>query len=603
MTLSSRVQFPSFIIVASIILAIACLSWGESFLKPLGVAVLLTILLSPLVDSFQKIGLRRIPSVILSSMLAFTLLGGVSWVITSQMKDLANELPKYKKNIRERIVDFRLAGKGSSLQKVQETVKEVVDGLDKEEKKGKKDKKEERSVPVIVKADESKKYGQISSILAPLLGPLGTLGLIIVYVIFMLIELPTLRNRLIRLIGYSRLPITTKALDEAGTRITRYLVIQSLLNTFYGFCVVIGLSLIGLPYALVWGFLAGFLRFIPYLGPWLAAILPVFVSLAVFSGWAQPFAVLGFFVVLELINNLILEPILYGHNAGVSELSLLIAITFWTWLWGPIGLLLATPLTVCIVVLGKYIPQLEFFVILLGDKPMLEADMAYYQRLLAKDQDEALQIIESYLKSHQLEEVYDDLFLPALYYSKRDHDRGQITAEDKQFIFQATREIVEDINLRQPGVLLPSKMNKINAAPVIEKTPPHPVKIMVFPARDETDELALLMLSQLVEPKLADISLMSFKLLFSEILQKIEKETPSAVCIGSLPPDSFLHARLMSKRLRMKYPDLKIIVGRWGLKEGIPENDPETLELTGANYFNATLLKCRDQLKDIIQAL
>lgn len=592
MTQTSKVQLPSLIVLAIIILAIACLNWAESFFKPLAVSVLLTILLSPLVNVFQKTGLQRVPSVILSSVLAFSLLGAIGWVITSQMKGLMDEVPKYKINIRDRILDLRLAGKGSSLEKVQKTVKEVVNDLEKEDKKNT---ETEKVVPVIVKADESDKFRQISSFLGPLLSPITAIGMVIVFVIFMLIELPDIRNRLIRLIGYSRLTITTKALDEAGKRITRYLVVQSLLNTCFGLSVGIGLFLMSFPYAIVWGFLAGFLRFIPYLGPWLGTILPFTVGLAVFDGWAQSFLVFGLFIFLELVNNLILEPVLYGHSAGVSKLSLLVAITFWTWLWGPIGLLLATPLTVCVVVLGKYIPELEFLVILLGEQSPIQEDMAYYQRLLAKDQDEALQVVESYLKDHPLEKVYDDLLLPALYYSKRDYARDQINEDDKQFIFRATQEIVEDLGImRQVSFPSGSRPGEKNAF--------HGLKILACPASDEMDALALLMFSQLVDYTVCDIEFLPSKILFSAIIEEIEEKSPAGVLIGSLPPDMFLHARLMSKRLRAKFPHLKILVGRWGMKEDFAENDKPILSLTDADYFSMTLEGTRDQLMGLIQS-
>ena len=265
----------------------------------------------------------------------------------------------------------------------------------------------EQPVPVVVQAPSV--LWQLPS----LLEPLASAGLVLVLVIFMLLKHSDLRNRLIRLAGYSHLTTTTKALDEAGQRISRYLLMQSI-NGSFGVAVGLGLFLIGVPYAMLWGFLAAVLRFVPYVGPAVSALLPSALSLAVFDGWVQPFLVIGLILLLELASNLVMEPWLYGQSAGVSEVALLVAIAFWTWLWGPIGLLLATPLTVCLSVLSRYIPPLDFINTLMGDEPVLDLPTRYYQRLLARDDDEAAEIVETYGQTHDPEDVYDDIIVPAL---------------------------------------------------------------------------------------------------------------------------------------------------------------------------------------------
>ena len=252
----------------------------------------------------------------------------------------------------------------------------------------------------------------------------------VVLVIFMLIDHADLRNRLIRLAGYGRLPLATRALDEAVQRISRYLQMQSIINGSYGVALALGYFLIGVPYAFFWGFLAATLRFIPYVGPVLAAAFPIVLSLAAFDGWVQPILVISLVLVLELVSNGLLEPLLYGQSTGVSEVALMVAIAFWTWLWGPVGLLLATPLTVCVSVLGRYVPQLEFLKILLADEPVLEAHAAYYQRLLAKDQDEAAAIVDDALRTQALDAVYDEVLIPALVAAKRDREQGTLAVED-----------------------------------------------------------------------------------------------------------------------------------------------------------------------------
>ena len=252
---------------------------------------------------------------------------------------------------------------------------------------------------------------------------------------------------MIRLVGGSGLPVATKAIDEAAERISHYLLMQSVINGTFGAAVALGLFLIGLPYAVLWGFLAAVLRFIPYVGAWVAALMPLTLALAVFQGWQQPLFVLALFAALEPLIFLVVEPVLYGRGTGVSDVALLVAAFFWTWLWGPVGLLLATPLTVCLVVLGKYVPDLGFLGVLLGEAPELEPHVAYYQRLLAEDEDEAARIVEEYVRTSPPDQVYDAVLLPALKSVKRDRGRGVLTEEDARFIVNRTREIVEELEL------------------------------------------------------------------------------------------------------------------------------------------------------------
>ena len=256
--------------------------------------------------------------------------------------------------------------------------------------------------------------------LGPIVGPVGTAGLVLAMVIFMLLERRDLRDRLIGLFGHGQLTVTTKAFDEAGTRVSRQLLMQSLVNLVYGIAAGIGLYVLDVPYPLVWAALGAALRFIPYVGPVIGAGAPILVSLAALPGWTGPLWVVGLFVVLELFTNLVLETVLYAGAAGVSQVALLVSVAFWTWLWGPLGLLMATPLTVCLVVLGKHVPGLEFVGTLMADTPALAPEYGYYQRLLARDQSEAADLIEQYIKTEAPRSVYDALLLPALNYAERD---------------------------------------------------------------------------------------------------------------------------------------------------------------------------------------
>jgi hypothetical protein len=378
--------------------------------------------------------------------------------------------------------------------------------------------------------------------------------------------------------------MTTKAFDDAGHRVSRFLLMQVVVNGTYGLAVAIGLRLMGLEYALLWGFMAAVLRYVPYIGPWIAAILPISLSVAASDGWWQPLGVIGLFLVLELVSNNFMEPWLYGQSIGVSEVALLIAAAFWTFLWGPIGLVLSAPLTVCLVVLGKFVPQLEFLDVLLGDQPALDADMRYYQRVLARDQDEATQLVLEQVKAGDAEQVYDDVLVPALCTAKRDRERDNITPADEAFLHRATREIIEDLG-EQLGV--PEKTNPSESA--------SKVCVLGCCARDGADELSLEMLKQLLPASKWEMATLPSEVLSSELLERAEKSEPAVVCIASLPPGGLAHTRYLCKRLRARCPDIKIVVGRWGLKGSVDQNR-DSLQEAGADWVGTSLVETRNQL-------
>lgn len=590
-------KLPSLIAVATFVLIISSLYWAQAVLIPIALAIMLTFLLSPVASASERIGLGRLPSVILIVVLTFSLLAAIGWVVTLQLTSLGNELPKYTGNVKQKIADVRGAGKGGALERVQKAIEEVKDEIQKEDVPLK-DKEKPR--PVVVQAEESSRFWPIPLASAAMLEPLAQAGLVIVLVIFMLIQREDLRNRLIRLVGYGRLTVTTRALEEAGQRISRYLLMQTIINSSFGLAVGFALYLIGLPYAILWGFLAAVLRFIPYVGPFAAAIMPSALSLAVFEGWMWPILVVGPFLALELLNNMVLEPLLYGESAGVSGVGLLVAIAFWTWLWGPIGLVLATPLTVCVVVLSKYVPQMDFIGVLMSDEPAMKSNISYYQRLLAMDQDEAAEIVDGHLKTHPAEQIYDDLLVPALNYVRRDRELGRLTENDEQFVFQATREILEDLNTREPQII-ESSSNASEAAMVVDENPSATspkVRIIGCPARDEADELALLMFRQLLDSTRYEIELMSDETLTSEVVSLVGEKSPALICIATLPPGGLAQTRYLCKRLRARFPNLKIAVGRWGTASG---DNNKILLSAGADKVGTTMIETRDQVIQLIQ--
>jgi predicted PurR-regulated permease PerM len=583
------------LILAASVLIIASLYWAQAFLIPVALSILLAFLLTPVADSLERIGLGRLPSVMIIVVLAFSLLTAIGWVVTVQLTEVANELPTYRNNIRQKIADIRGAGKGGALEKLRETAEEVKEELSKEEPA----KAPQKPRQVVVQAEESTTFWPLPLATAPMLERMAAGGLVVVLVIFMLIQRENLRNRLIRLVGYGRLTITTKALEEAGQRISRYLLMQSIINASFGIAVGIALYLIGLPYALLWGFLAAVLRFIPYVGPVVAATLPSALGMAVFRGWTWPILIIAVIVVLELINNMVLEPLLYGESAGVSEVGLLIAVAFWTWLWGPIGLVLATPLTVCVVVISKYVPQLDFIGVLMSDEPVMKSDISYYQRLLAMDQDEAAELVEEHLKSHSKEQVFDDVLVPALNYAKRDFDTGKMAQTEQQFVLQATRQILEDLDgfkaentsLSSPSADGPTafKGNPPDAAPKIA--------IVGCPVRDEADEISLIMLRQLLDPDRYEFDILADELLAAEIVEQIAEKKPALICFASLPPGGLAQTRYLCKRLRAQFPDAKLIVGRWGSRT----DNSNALAAAGADRVGNTIIETRDHIIQLSQ--
>ena len=423
--------------------------------------------------------------------------------------------------------------------------------------------------------DEAVPFDRLMLFTSTVLTPLANLAIIVVLVLFMLLNREDLHNRIVRLAG-TRLTLTTRTLDEVGTRISRYLLASSLINGSFGLAVAAGLSLIGVHYAVMWGFLAGVLRFVPYVGPMLGAALPVTMAFIQFPDWQHVALTASLFLVLELITNNIAEPLLFGRIAGVSTVALLVSVTFWTWIWGPMGLVLAVPLTVLLAVLGEHVRALQPLGILLGDKPPLASFVMYYQRLLANDLDEAASIVEEQHKSGGLIQVYDHVFIPALILAEKDREHGDLLPPAQEFIWQATREFIDD--------LAPARNETVAASDESARR----ARVLGVPAHDEADVMALAMLDQLAPANGGRLEVLSSSLLVSETLARIAEDAPEAVCISSLGPVGVRQTRGLCKRLRQAHPDLRIIACRWGF-EGDRERMAQSLKRCGADYVVTTL--------------
>jgi len=585
---------PSWIFLPSAVLVIAILYWAQEVLVPIAIAVLLTFVLSPIVSALERLNLGRIVSVTISVLLAFTILLAVGWLAARQIARLANELPLYRRNIQAKIADLRDFKKGGALEKVEQTVEDVKSELS----KPKGPSKEAPPREVVITGKEESAFWPIPLATGPMIERLAAVGFAIVLVIFMLIQREELRNRLIRIFGYSRLTVTTKALEEAGQRISRYLLAQFLINTAFGVTVGVVLALIGVPYALLWGFLAMVLRFIPYVGPWAAAFMPTALSLAYFPGWITSFIVVGAFVLIELVINILLEPRFYGESAGVSEIAILVMAAFWTWLWGPVGLMMATPLTVCVVVFAKYVPEMTFITVLLSDAPAMEPYVNYYQRMLASDQDEGEEIVDEYLKNHSAPELYDQVFIPALSRAKNDRRHNHLTEKDEHAVYDGTRAILEDLEDPQKNS---TAEDTLAEAPSFDSLAPEKTQhVLGFPADGKADEVALLTLEKLLDSMRYKTEILSADMLASEMVSLVQQKQPRLICIGTVAPGGLAHARYLCKRIRARCPEVKILVGRWGFSGNL-ENARATLTSAGADRIASTLLEARDHLTQLIQ--
>jgi hypothetical protein len=408
----------------------------------------------------------------------------------------------------------------------------------------------------------------------------------------MLLERHSLRDRLIGLIGDGQMARTTRALDEAGARVSRQLLMQTLVNLVYGVVSGVGLYLLGVPYALVWAAMGAGLRYIPYVGPILGAGTPILVSLAALEGWTGTLSVAAFFIALELFTNLVLETVLYAGTAGVSQVALLISVAFWTWLWGPLGLLMAIPLTVCLVVIGKHVPGLDVVGTLLADAPPLAPESAYYQRLLAKDVGEASDLIDRYVKAEAPRSVYDAVLLPALNYAERDRIEGRLSLDEEAAIVETTRELLAD------AAAAVALQEEADPPPPVTATSLH---VLGCGMNGTSDEVALRLLASLMNNTPLELSIATGSRTTTELLSQIEAHQVSVLCLSDLPPSSASKTRYLVKRLRSAMPTLRIAVGRWATL-GFEDDSAQGLRDAGADVVCSTLSDMRTYLLTLAPA-
>ncbi|HEV8002242.1 MAG TPA: AI-2E family transporter [Planctomycetaceae bacterium] len=584
-----------------VVVVIACLALAKVVMVPIAFAVLLAFILNPMVMALTRRGLPRAVSAVVVVAATGVLVAASWWVLGSQVLQFANQLPEYEGNVKRRISELRSTGRNSVLTRVEEFGNKVVDAASGAAEKTTKE--SEPQAVRVVNQEQTLQFGPIAAGLDAVFEFLASLALVVVLVVYMLINREQLRNRFLWLFGEGHMTLTTRALDDAAQGLSRFLLMQLLVNGAFGLFVGVGLWLIGMPYPVLWGVLSTFLRYIPFIGPWIAMLFPFALSLAVMPGWTKPALVVGLYVAYELVANLALEPLLYGQSMGVSPAALLVAIAFWSWLWGAPGLVLSVPLTVCLVVLGKHFPSLAFLDILLGDEAVLTPDVQFYQRLLARDEDEAFDIVRDRLKTVPLGRVFDEIVVPALSSTRGDFESGLISENEAAAIFEIVRETVEEL---EPAPADPPKTADTGAmtdraAGASAAASRSKVKVLACAARDAADETAVEMLCRLIDPQIGAPEVISTDHLVSEIILRVSQEHPAIVVIGSLPPGGLSHTRLLCKRLRAGFPDLKIVVGRWGLKAEASLRNREQLLDAGADQFATTLEETAVQLTQLQQ--
>ena len=591
--------------VATAILAviiIMLLYFGREIIIPIALAILLSFVLAPLVGALQRVRVPRGLAVVGVVLIAFAFIFAMGSLLATQLAQLAGDLPRYQSTISEKIQSFRetTAGRGT-LERASGMLKDLSKELDKPKEAmtaleaGSTPKAvPPKPVPVEVRQPDPGALESLQSLISPLLHPLATTGIIVIFVIFILIQREDLRNRLIRLAGSHDLQRTTAALDDAAIRLSRLFLIQLLLNGSFGIVIGTGLWLIGVPSAILWGILAAVLRFVPYIGAVIAAAFPLALAVAVDPTWTMLLWTVALFLVVEPIVGHVIEPLVYGQSTGLSPVAVVASATFWTALWGPIGLVLATPLTVCLVVLGRHVERLEFLDVMFGDRPALSPPEIFYQRMLAGDPTEASEKAEEFLKERSLSSYYDEVALKGLRLAQADVERGALDPKRQIKIRDAVREFAG--NISEHDDRLPPKINPTTDVeatsavetvaedapyenlPVLRKEdlPPewqgeHPV--LCVAGRSLVDEAAAIMLGQLSTAHGLSARVEGAEALSTANIFRLETRGVAIVCLVYMDATSPAHMRYSVRRLRRKLPKATIILGCW-----MKDMEPATLE-------------------------
>jgi predicted PurR-regulated permease PerM len=558
-------------------LVLLTLYFARDLLIPFAMAITLNFLLAPAVIRLERLRLQRLPAVILVVLLASALMGGIGWVVGWQLLNVASELPSYRQNIDAKLAAMHAPTSGpvgNAISGIQflnqdlsgtQTPQPLPPSEPSKARSIQRTREAEGQTPqansspaqVVVVEPPISDRAYLQQLLKPIIKPLATLGMVLIFTIYMLIKREDLRNRVLLLAGMGRLNVMTQALEDAAQRISSYLLMNVLVNASYGAVFGVGLFLLQVPNATLWGVLLAILRMVPYAGMIIGAGLPLFFAFAVFPGWWPALFVLLLFVVLEMMVSNFIEPWLYGTHTGISPLALVTTAMVWTLLWGLPGLILSTPLTVCLIVMGRYVPQMSFLHILLGDEAQLAPEAHFYERLLAMDQTEARHIADKFLEGHRLVDLYDGVVLSALSLAEQDRHKGFLDDTRSTFLFQSATELIAELtDYHSP---LPDPATAQTEA-LLDKGCP----VVCIPANDQADEIAAVMLAQLLEQRGHKSMLLPAAALSPEIVERLREEPSTMICISALPPFAFVHARNLCQQVREWLPENRILIGLWG---------------------------------------
>jgi len=597
------------------VVVVGVLYFARDVLVPLALAVLLSFALGPLVVQLRRARLGRVPSVIAAVLLAFVVILGIGSLVGTQLAQLADNLPRYQYTVLDKIHSLQdaTAGLFGRFPKVLEDLGgEIAKPAPKEAAKPEAaptgGEKPPKPIPVEIHNPPPTTLQIIRTIVGPMLDPLATAGIVIIFVVFFLLQREDLRDRFIRLVGARDLQRTTQGLDDGAQRVSRYLLVQLALNGGFGVVIGTGLWLIGVPNPVLWGILAMLLRFVPYIGPLLAAVFPAALALAVDPGWSMVLWTIALFLAVEPILGQVVEPFLYGRSAGLSAVAVVVAAAFWTWLWGPIGLLLSTPLTLCLVVIGRHVERLEFLDIMLGDRPGLSPEENFYQRMLADDPAEAADQAELFLKDHSLVEYYDAVALRGLSLAQLDVNRGRLDRERQAQIKDAVLEVIDDLSEHAEGsreraaeaaeeeareeAKEQAKEQARDAAEAARGTPaaararaepatvaPEPMlapgargkSVLCIGGRGPIDEAAAAMLCQLLHGRGLETRAVSIDAVTAANIARLDVAGVAAICLSYVEPGGLANARYLVRRLHRRLPGARVLVGFWTLDEDSPK--------------------------------
>lgn len=596
---------------------VAILYFGRPVFVPLAVAILLAFILAPFVRALRRWRFGRVPSVITVVLIAFLTIFGLGMVLGEQVTHLAAALPKYQDTLTKKIDALRgaTAGRGTLGEAAN-----VLRNLDRElsepePEPGATAKQQTTPVPVEIQQPAPAPLEVIQKIINPLLDPLMTTGIIIVFVIFFLIQREDLRDRLIRLAGPTDLHRTTIAIDDVGQRLSRYLLAQTALNAAFGLTIGGGLALIGIPNPVLWGILAAALRFVPYIGAFIAAAFPLALAVAVDPGWTTAILTVALFLIVELIVGQVLEPLLYGHSTGISPVAVVVAAMFWTWLWGPIGLLLSTPLTVCLDVLGRHIDRLRFLDILLGSKPALSRPEIFYHRILSGNPDEAFDQAENLLKTKSLSNFYDNVAIEGLRLAAIDAQRGALDRNSLQKIRVAVEGLVAELSqfddvMPSAGVIEGAAADESEPAashsaelPMLRRDElqgswASATAVLCIPGPSPLDEAATVILAQILKKHGFGVKVEKHQVVSSGNLFHLPGEGVALVCVSYIDVgDAPLRVRAAIRRVQRQIPNVTVLAGLWGPNKD--ESGAIRSELKASHYANSFTEAARLSIKAV----